>query len=285
MRRWTWLICGGLVLGSTTMASAQSADPYPPCTKTPTKGDQEAAEGAFKAGFGSYQEGDYNKAIMYWMDAYQRDCTAHALLLNLANAHERMGDKKKAVYALKVYLERAKDIPNRPQIERRVENLEALIASEAPPPPPPEAKPPETKPEDKPAPPPQDDGVKVETSGGKSIAPWIVVGASGALTLVGGLVYLGGNSKVKDSEDVCPDRVCPLTPEGQAAQSDGDDGRKQMTIGGVVAGVGLVGVAGGLAWHFFFDNPDPESGTAAPNTTMQPTFAPDYAGVTLGGSF
>lgn len=127
--------------------------------------------------------------------------------------------------------------------------------------------------------------MKVKSSGGKSIAPWIVVGASGALTLVGGLVYLGGKSKVSDSEETCPDRVCPTTPEGQAAQSDGDDGRKQMTIGGVVAGVGLVGVAGGLAWHFFFDNPEGDSGTAKPNTTMQPTLGPDYAGVTLGGSF
>ncbi len=286
MRRWTWLICGGLLLGSTTVASAESQDFYPPCTKTPTKGDQEAAEGAFKAGFGSYQEGDYSKAIMYWMDAYERDCTAHALLLNLANAHERMGDKQKAVHALEIYLKRAKEIPNRPTIERRVENLEAQIAAEAPAPEPKE-DPAAKKPKDEPKPPPveADDGVEGETSGGKSIVPWIVVGAGGVMTIVGGVVYLGGSSKVSDAEDVCPGRECPNTPEGQKALSDGDDGRSQMTVGGVLAGVGLAGVAGGLTWHFFFDNPDGGTDTAANKPMVQPTVRPDYAGVTVGGSF
>lgn len=281
MRRWTWLICGGLMLGSTTTASGQEPEPYPPCTKTPTKGDQEAAEGAFKAGFGSYQEGDYSKAIMYWLDAYERDCTAHALLLNLANAYERMGDRKKTVHALKTYLERAKDVPNRPALERRVKNLEDQLAAEAPPPPPPETKQPEKTP---PPPPPKDTGPEEETKGGKSIVPWIVVGAGGAITIVGGLVYLGGSSKVSDAEAVCPDRECPNTPEGQAAQSDGDDGRKSMTAGGVVAGIGLATVAGGLAWHFLWDNPD-EGSTAKPSTTLQPAMQPDYAGLTFSGTF
>ena len=285
MRRWTWLICGGLLLGSTTIASADTADPYPACTKTPTKGDQEAAEGAFKAGFGSYQEGDYSKAIMYWTDAYQRDCTAHALLLNLANAHERMGNKKEAVRALKTYLERAEEVPNRTQLERRVENLEAQIAAEAP----------ATKPDDTPKPlpgdpqpdPSEDGGVKVDSSGGKSIAPWIVVGVGGALSVVGGLVYVGGKNKVDDADAICPDREnCPTTEAGKAAKADGNDGRNQMTLGGAMVGVGLAGVAGGLAWHFFFDNPEPESEAAAsPSTTLQPTLGPSYAGISLGGSF
>jgi hypothetical protein len=106
------------MLGPVTLVAAGDAsDPYPACTKQPSPADQEAAQGAFKAGFGSYQEGDYPKAILYWSDAYTRDCTAHALLLNLANAYERMGDKKATVQALEVYLERAKDLPNRPQLE------------------------------------------------------------------------------------------------------------------------------------------------------------------------
>ena len=50
------------------------------------------------------------------------------------------------------------------------------------------------------------------------IAPWIVVGAGGALTLVGGLVYLGGKSKVDDAEAICPGRVCPATEDGQSAR-------------------------------------------------------------------
>lgn len=275
MQRWNRLIFSGLVLGSLGWASSASA--YSTCTKTPTKADQEAAEGAFKAGFGSYQEGDYPKAIMYWEDAYRRDCTAHLLLLNLANAFERIPDKEKAVEALKAYLEFAGDVPNRAQLERRVENLEAQIASEkataAPPTP-------EPTPVTEPAPAQPDD----TPSSGKSIAPWIVVGASGAVTIVGVLVYLGGAKKVSDSEEICPDRRCPNSPEGQAAKADGDDGRSQMTVGGIVTGVGLVGVAGGLVWHFL-EKPSTDAASLEPRRTLQPTFTTDYAGLTLGGTF
>lgn len=277
MRRWTWLICSGLVLGSLGLNGSAAA--YPACTKTPTKADQEAAEGAFKAGFGSYQEGDYPKAIMYWEDAYRRDCTAHLLLLNLANAFERIPDKPKAVDALKAYLEVAGDIPNRAQLERRVENLEAQIAAER------EAaaaKPPEPTPVTEPPPPttqPED-----SSSTGKTITPWIVVGASGAVTIVGAVVFLGGSKKVSDAEEVCSDRKCPPTPAGQDARADGDDGRKQMTVGGIVMGVGLAGVAGGLVWHFL-EKPSTDAASLKPRRTLQPTFTQDYAGLTLGGTF
>jgi hypothetical protein len=283
MQRWTWLICAGVVLGSVPTAWAETASPYPACTKTPTKADQEAAEGAFKAGFGSYQEGDYNKAIMYWEDAYQRDCTAHALLLNLANAHEKKAQWDRAIVALKVYLERAGDVPNRGQIERRIENLEAQIAAEKPAQP---DKPPVTEPE--PAQPSTAASVGTEkpAEGGKSIAPWIVVGAGGVMTIVGTVLYLGGSSKVSDAEEVCGSkRECPNTPAGQQAKTDGDDGRTQMLAGGIVAGVGVVGVAGGLAWHFFLDKPAAESQAAVPRTTVQPALGPSYAGLSFGGSF
>ena len=43
------------------------------------------------------QRGDYATAITYWRDAYRRDCTAHALLLNLARAFELKGDRAEAV--------------------------------------------------------------------------------------------------------------------------------------------------------------------------------------------
>jgi len=277
IRPWSWWLSAAVAL-QTMSASADTQSPYPVCTKTPTKADQEAAEGAFKAGFGSYQEGDYDKAIMYWEDAYQRDCTAHALLLNLASVHEKKAQWAQAKIALEVYLERATDVPNRAQIERRIENLKAQIAAMDS-----TSKPPAVA-----EPPPKPDGAdetKEPSSEGKSIVPWIVVGAGGVISIVGVVLYAGGSSKVSDAESVCGNsRKCPNTPAGRQASIDGDDGRTQMTTGAIVTGVGLAGVAGGLVWHFFFDNPSSDS-SVAPRTRLQPAIGQGYTGLSLGGSF
>jgi hypothetical protein len=277
------------MLAPLTALGADGVQDYPPCVEQPSAANREAAEGAFKAGSGSYNEADYPKAILYWRDAYDRDCTAHLLLMNLANAFERMGDRKAAVHALRIYLERVPDAPNRAQLEKRIENLDKQIAAEkqAPVLAPTESAPVEPQqatlePQQAKLEPQQDAG---SAKGGKSIAPWIVVGAGGAVTLVGALVYLGGSSKVSDAEKVCTSgRKCPPTDKGRAAQEDGDDGRQQMDIGGVLAGVGLAGIAGGLVWHFVFDKPS-DAKSASRSTTLQPDVSPGYAGVTFGGSF
>ncbi len=281
MRRWTWLMCGGLIVAPVAAVLAgDSMEPYPSCHEEPSPAQRQAAQGAFQAGSGSYQEGDYTKAIEYWRDAYRRDCTAHLLLLNLANAYERLGDRRAAVFALKTYLERQKDIQDRSILERRVQNLEEQIAaaqaasakaataaaasSSAPSS---SSKPP-------PSPP-------VETSrAGKSITPWIVVGAGGVITVVGALVYAGGNTKVKDAEAACPNHQCT----DPSVQASGNDGRTQMNVGGAMIGIGLVGVAGGLVWHYVLDKPS-QSTAASTSPLLQPALGPGYAGMSYGGSF
>src|SRR5688572_29021694 len=57
---------------------------YPACASEPDAQSIQAARGAFEAGKAAFEEGDYDRAIMYWEDAYRRDCTAHAMLKNLA---------------------------------------------------------------------------------------------------------------------------------------------------------------------------------------------------------
>ena len=116
-----WMLAMAL-LASARMASAQ-AKPYPECTAEPTEGDVAAAKGAFQAGQASFNEADYARAITYWEDAYRRDCTAHALLLNLARAYELGGDKEQAVEALQTYLARKPESPQKDQINRRIEVL------------------------------------------------------------------------------------------------------------------------------------------------------------------
>ncbi|HVY45832.1 MAG TPA: hypothetical protein VHB21_08135, partial [Minicystis sp.] len=90
----------GVVLASLAFAlaagaaRAEGAADYPPCNKPkPSQADLDAAKGAHKAATEFNERGEYDKAIQYWRDAYNFDCTAHALLINIANAYEKKGDK------------------------------------------------------------------------------------------------------------------------------------------------------------------------------------------------
>src|SRR5882724_283737 len=129
-----WLVAGIISLSSTTAFAADTKTPFPPCTTVPTESDRKAAQGAFAAGQGSFNEADYATAITYWRDAYRRDCTAHALLLNLARAYELKPDRPEAVNALETYLLRKPDAPDADQIRRRIDNLKSQMAASAPPP-------------------------------------------------------------------------------------------------------------------------------------------------------
>ena len=67
----------------------------------PSDSDVTAAKGAFQAGNVSFNEADYDRAILYWEDAYRRDCTATLLLQHLGRAYEGLGNLEQAVIALR----------------------------------------------------------------------------------------------------------------------------------------------------------------------------------------
>src|SRR5262245_47983005 len=135
----TTTLAGALFLLPALARAEAPVQPYPPCDRTPTKGDSAAAEGAFQAGNAAYGEADYDRAINYWEDAYRRDCTAHPMLLNLARAYEISGQKRHAVNSLRTYLARNPNASDEGQIKRRIEKLDEQIQAEsataAPPPP------------------------------------------------------------------------------------------------------------------------------------------------------
>lgn len=276
MRPWIWLTCCALVLApaASALASDDEVEPYSPqCSGEPTATQREAAKGAFAAGVGSYQEGDYPKAIMYWRDAYRRDCTAHALLQNLANAYERMGNRKATIYSLRTYLERVPDDKDRALLETRIKNLQRQLGEES--------RPVSDEPRhEEPPSVPDDSGSLGQEQGRKSITPWFVVGGGGLATIVGTVVLLGGNSKVNDATDACPSREnCD-----PAVTDKGNSGRTQMTVGGAVMGVGLAGVTAGLLWHFVLDKP--KTGTeSATGSYVAPAVQPGFAGLSVGGHF
>jgi len=239
----------GAVLGvglALVAGVANGETEYPTCAEEPTAEAVEAAQGAFKAGKAAFDEGDFDRAITYWIDAYRRDCRAHDLLQNLARAYELKGERAEAVHALETLLQRKPDTPYREQFERRIESHRAQMAAEAAAAAPAAATPsgatepavtgPAT------APPPA-----VEpTARRRPVAPLVVAAAGGVFAVVGGVLWFGAHEEVSDFEAECGEdrQHCPgdVEVDANAARS-----REQLS-GGVAIG-GLAVAAGGALWY------------------------------------
>jgi hypothetical protein len=287
-----FLVAGIVSVGSAAYGSDSKPTSFPPCTTTATEADRKAAQGAFAAGQGSFNEADYSTAIVYWRDAYRRDCSAHALLLNLARAYELKGDRGEAVNALETYLQRKPDAADADQIRRRIENLKSQIAATekaekgaGPAPLPPAAAaiavPPPQAVSQSVAPPPASPTDTAE-KGSRSPAPLFVAGGGGILAVAGAIVLAGGMSKVNDAEVACPDRRnCPT----EVAES-GNAGRNQQIAGGVMLGIGGAAVGAGLLWYVL-SSPSTSNGAATPlgRAKAAPAFGPGYAGIAVGTTF
>lgn len=267
-------------LAWTSVASAQgdtAARDYPACDREPTQAESEAAHGAYIAGKGSFDEGDYPTAIRYFEDAYSRDCTKYELLNIIARAHELGGNLPQAIRALEVYLERApKNDPENPAIEKRLATLRSRVGSSSAPPagtdPPDEGAPIRELPPD--APP-------AEEGGGHTATPWIVAGV-GAAVAVGGLaLFVVGQNKVSTARSEASDLGCDIdtkvcqsgVPQSQIEEINDkqSSGNTLRNTGGVMVGIGAAAVVGGVVWHFL--EPTKKSGSA-----FVPMVGPQQAG-------
>ncbi len=250
---------------------------YKACGGAPTKADQDAAKGLFAAGRTAYEEGDHAKAIQYWRDAFERDCTASLLLVNLANAYEKSGNLDAAITSLETYLKRSPTADDAPTIQKRLDNMKKQRAAAAPRPPVASAKPatsaaptaataaPTTEPTAT---------ASVEPKPARKLTPLIVAGAGGVVALVGTVVYFGGKSKIADAEDACgPDRKSCTAD----AADKGNSGRSQVTTGGVLTVVGLAGVGAGVTWYLMSKPSD--------KAAIAPVVAPGFAGLSAAGRF
>jgi hypothetical protein len=280
--RWSLgcLVAGFVSLGAAAALAADSKTPFPSCTTAPTEADRKAAQGAFAAGQGSFNEADYATAITYWRDAYRRDCTAHALLLNLARAYELKTDRAEAVNALEVYLQRKPEAPDADQIRRRIDNLKAQMAAAAPPP---QAAPPAVTTPVISAPPPPSAPESSDKAHGPGAAPFIVAGAGGAIAIVGAVLLATGMKNENDAADKCPSRN-DCAPE---ISDQGNSARTEEKVGGALLGVGGAAIAGGLIWYFAAGS---SSGSARTSdhrgiARLVPSIAPRFAGFSLSGNF
>lgn len=278
-----------------TSSGAQTSVAYARCLRQPTETDISGAKGAFQAGQASFEEADYQRAIDYWEDAYRRDCTAHALLLNLARAYELNGARAHAVLALQTYAERQPASPDLNKIQRRIEVMKAQVeAEQAAASPAPELEPePEPEPEAEVAPPatpppkpPMERAtaarprVEASESGGASIVPLLIAGAGGALAVTGAILYGSAQSDLNDAEDSCSGRTCPTDrPDVVAA---GNDARERANVAGAITVTGVLVMGGGLAWYFLSAR---TSGGSPQTSRLIPLALPTFAGLSFARSF
>jgi tetratricopeptide (TPR) repeat protein len=110
----------------TTLALAQSPAPEP--TAEPTPADLDEAAALFDKGVRLYDEALYDQAITAFQRSYDLS-GEHALLYNIANAQERLGDLEGTVETLNTYRiyagEDEQDI-----LDRRVRTLETRLLEE-----------------------------------------------------------------------------------------------------------------------------------------------------------
>lgn len=265
---------------------AGAAAQFPECTRTPTDADVEGAKGAHKAATQFFERGDYERALAYWRDAYGFDCSRPPLLLNIASAYEKKGDKAAAVAVLELFLTRAKDSPDAPVVQEKITNLRNAMDAEraaATPQPSP------TTPVTEPAPPPP----AGETERPYGIAPWVVVGAGAGIALIGVVPLVIGSGKVSDAEEACDAQRTGCTAE---VAEDGNTGRSLSLVGQIMIPVGLVTAAGGLVWQLAFNGEQPvasgaglgASGGGAPparGATLVPAIGPGFQGAVVTGAF
>jgi len=290
---------------------------YPPCEGTPGEGDVTAAKGAFQAGRTSFEEGDYERAILYWEDAFRRDCTAVKLLLNVGRAYELNGDFAKAVAALETYVERDTALEDRAAVQRRIAKLKTRAEQE------------QTGAAATAAEASADDDLQTKpepqaTSPGERRArpAWpVITTAAGVIGIAVGATFTALGQKAisqerqrvqgeviqLDSNDdpvIDPDTGdnihcerkgsnwnCPTErmADEVEAELDGSDkynrGKTQRAVGiAVASGGAAVTIVGAYFWYALWKQA-PKTGARLFHPNLLPVFAPGYQGLALTGQF
>lgn len=124
------LLCSSLVLVCSGMVHAQASADAP--SERAEQDDQEARD-LFRLGKQAFDEGRFDRALMYFKDAHVLSHRA-ALLSNIGTALDRLRRDDEALEAYKSYLEQVPDAPNRGFIEERVRVIEGARSKGVPPP-------------------------------------------------------------------------------------------------------------------------------------------------------
>ncbi|MEO0600111.1 MAG: tetratricopeptide repeat protein [Myxococcota bacterium] len=217
-----WLLGALLALD---VAYAQPAEP-----SAPTEADLERARVLFANGKRLYDEGSYEAAIEAWQACYdisQRD----ALLYNLSNAYERLGNFSEAL----AYLNRYRAVAELPpeehdRLARKASTLEVRVRSES-----------AVVETDAPVltPPPE----KSRSGRGAAGTALTVVGGAAAITgaVLGGLALNARGNVDSACMDVDGRRLCPASADADIRQAE-----QLGTLSLVALGVGGAGLVSGI---------------------------------------
>lgn len=284
----------GIALAVPALAQQSSVTQYPSCPDPPPKlspAEIDAAHASYKVGVEAYNKGAYDKALDNFRDAFRRDCSKVALLNFISRAYEGKGDKPEAIHALEVYLQRNPKADDADDIQTRITNLKAQLASTS------------TVTATTSAPTvtatvtstatvaPTATATATEEVRGHTAAPWIVVGVGVAAAIAGGVMIGIGQGYVTEAHDGCKPGFFDAghcTPASSPPPNYGEGNTTRQTvedrgvlvsnIGIIVGSVGLAAIIGGIVWHFV----EP---TGPRKVSLLPTFAPGYGGISLGGKF
>jgi tetratricopeptide (TPR) repeat protein len=200
--------------------------------------DDERARLHFQAGRSYFEQGRYEDSLREWQESY-RLSNRQILLVNIANAQERLLQFDDAIQSLQRYLEigGAEATENRATIESRIESMRAMSrrvqGSATPPtqPTPPttetttvtQTPPTETATVETPTeqPPTEQPPAEQPQPRRRLLWTWVALAATGAFGAVAigtGAVALGHAS---DLEEQCPDHQCPNTSTLQDTRDSG----------------------------------------------------------------
>lgn len=226
-----------------------------PCEGAPAPPVVEEAKEAFHTGETAYKEGDYPKAIEHWSVAYEKDCTAHALLLNLATAHELLHESQQAIHALRLFNRR---LPQSPYVEPNFKRIIRLKDRQ-------EQENAKAKEEERlradvalsaVAPPPT--SLASESTG----ARWLPIGVigGGLLTLLAGAgIYAEAQSAEKNANTQCGG-IRSRCQDFEAVLL-GERARSRSDIGALLSMGGLAVTTAGTLWFWLgADEPEIETG-------------------------
>jgi hypothetical protein len=273
-----------LTVGSSAFAQAPAPSErwvYPAACKEVGTAESEQGHALYLAAKVKSDNGKYDAALDDFIAAYGKDCSKPVILLAISKTHELNGDRKEAIRAIELYLQRNPGAEDAATQRNRAAALRTKLA--------------------------EDDAKRANagntggatgngagghddkpSTNGPGAAPWVVVGVGGAV-LVTGVVLLATAtypSGCDASTNKCV--VSASTPNAQTVLdktlSDANAARTQKGIGGVLTGVGVAGVGAGLAWYFLAKSHEKPAATAR-TFELAPAVTPTFAGLSAAGSF
>jgi hypothetical protein len=261
----------GLAQSPPVPAQAPAAEMAEGCV-VPSLEDTEAAKQAFRGGQIAFSEADYARAAELWRWAYERDCTAHALLLNLAIAEELLGRPDQAVRALALFDERVPDSPYVAANQRRIARLQRAPSSSVRP----RREAPKACPSVSPP--------RLEESHPRATIPLVVALSGGAAAVLAGAFYAQARYAATTASDACGGE--PGRCANAESVVDGERARARAEVLGWLTGAGLVTLTGGLVWHFAHPGePAPERRSENRPLRLSSSVSPDRLGLSLSGGF